>query len=133
MTTKVITAFIIVLVLFGGWNLFLYWDKVKNEESEARKQAAAQAAAYLPGMPQGLEESFAKAKAAGAQTLQEWLRLYGPSINDPRKAAIELDYAMLLSRENPAEARRVFAAVKARTRETSPVYKRIKELEKTYE
>ena len=35
--------------------------------------------------------------------------------------------------QSPAEARRLFAAIKERTGPSSPVWKRIKELEKTYE
>ena len=30
--TKVITVIIIVLVLWGGWELFFYWERVKNEQ-----------------------------------------------------------------------------------------------------
>ena len=37
------------------------------------------------------------------------------------------------SRAKIVEAKKVFAEVKARTPENSPVYRRIKDLEKTYE
>ena len=40
--TKLIAAFmIIVVVLYGGWELFLYWEKVKNEDETKQKQEAA--------------------------------------------------------------------------------------------
>ena len=39
--TKIISIFVIVLVLYGGWHLFLYWEKVKNQEETAKKDAAA--------------------------------------------------------------------------------------------
>ena len=29
--TKVITILIIAVVLYGGWQLFFYWERVKNE------------------------------------------------------------------------------------------------------
>ncbi|HWQ93585.1 MAG TPA: hypothetical protein VN673_18125 [Clostridia bacterium] len=133
--TKIIGALLIIGVLFGGWNLFLYWEKVKNEEETQRKEEATSAIIpeQLPGLPPGLEPSLRAAEQQGAASMTAWLKTYGPSVQDPRKAWIELDYCRLLSRENPAEARRIFASVKERTPATSPVYPRIKQLEKTYE
>lgn len=133
--TKIIAGLIIALVLFGGWNLFLYWERVKNEEETAQKQAAASAVVpeQLPGMPQPLETSLKAAQQQGADAMATWLKNYNHVLEDPRKAWIELDYVLLLSRNRPAEARKVFAAVKERTPATSPVYPRIKQLEKTYE
>lgn len=133
--TKFITILIIVAALFGGWNLFLYWEKVKNEEETARKEASAQAVIpeQLPGMAPGLERSLQVAREQGAGAMAAWFKQFGPTLQDPRKAWIELDYVLLLSRENPAEARKIFAAVKERTPATSPVYSRIKTLEKTYD
>ena len=135
MTTKLITVFILVAALFVGWRLWLYYDEVQRNEESARRQEAATAVipANLPGVPYGLESSLEAAQTGGGEVLGNWLKTYGPSLQDPRKAWIELDYVLLLSRENPAEARRLFAAVKQRTPESSPVYSRIKKLEKTYE
>ena len=135
MTTKLIAALIIVAVLYGGWNLFLYWDKVKNEKESIRKEEAAAVVTEnsLPGLPYGLEQSLQAAKRQGAASLKNWLKTYGRSIQDPRKAWIELNYCVLISRADPAEARRIFAEVKNRTPESSPVWPRIKQLEKTYE
>ncbi len=55
--TKLIAALVIVAVLYGGWNLFLYWDKVKSEEETAKKQAVATAVdpRQLPGIPEHLD------------------------------------------------------------------------------
>jgi hypothetical protein len=133
--TKLIAALIIIAVLYGGWELFLYWDKVKNEEQTAQKQANASRIVpeQLSGMPQALEASLQTAQREGASGLTNFLKNYGRAIQDPRKAWIELDYCLLLSRENPAEARQIFAAVKERTSTNSPVYPRIRQLEKTYE
>ena len=133
--TKIIGAVIIIAALYGGWHLFLYWEKVRNEEQVAQKQAAATAMVpeQLPGMPQALETSLQAAQKEGATSLRNWLRTYNRALQDPRKAWIELDYCVLLSREDPAEARRLFAAIKERTPPSSPVWPRIKQLEQTYE
>lgn len=137
--TKVIAALIILLVLWGGWELFFYWERVKNEQETQKKQEAAALVVgeNLPGMAylntQALEQSLRKAQSEGAGAMRAWLKNYGNMVQDPRKAWIELDYCLLLSREDPAEAKRVFAQVKARTPETSPVWPRIKQMERTYQ
>lgn len=133
--TKLIAVVIIALVLWGGWHLFLYWEKVKNEKEAEQKQAAATVVVpeQLAGLPQNLEPTLQAAQKQGATGLKSWLQTYGRVVQDPRKAWIELDYAVALSRDNPAEAKRVFAGVKARTPPSSPVWPRIKQLEKSYE
>jgi len=133
--TKLIAIFIIVLVLFGGWHLFLYWEKVKNEEATAQKQAAAAIVSgnQLPGLPSQLESSLDAAQKQGAAGLRNWLKIYNRNVVDPRKAWIELDYCVAVAREDPAEAKRVFAEVKGRLQPSSPVWPRVKQLEKTYE
>jgi hypothetical protein len=133
--TKVIAALIIILVLWGGWELFFYWEKVKNEDETKQKQEAAAMVMgdRLPGVPSQLESSLQAAQKQGAAALKNWLKTHDQSIEDPRKAWLELDYCVAIARENVAEARRVFAAVKERTPPSSPVWPRIKQLEKTYE
>ncbi len=134
--TKIIAVFIIALFLFGVYHLVLYYDKVQNEK-EADQQAARfkpKGGDQLPGMPYQLESSLQAAEQNGATGLGNWLKVYGPKIEDPRKAWIELDYCVLLARDNPAEARRIFGEVKQRTPPSSPLLgPRIKELAKTYE
>lgn len=133
--TKVIAALIIVAVLYGGWELFLYWDKVKNERETAEKQAVAAATVVpeqLSGMPSQLEPSLAAA-SKDAASFKAWLKKYGPAIEDPRKAWIELDYCTLISRDTPAEAKRLFAEIKKRTAPSSPVWPRIQKLSQSYE
>ena len=39
--TKLISALIIVIVIYCGWQLFQYWEKVDNEEATKRREAAA--------------------------------------------------------------------------------------------
>lgn len=133
--TKLIAALIIVAVLYGGWELFFYWERIKNEEETQKKQVVSEAvmADQLAGMPYQLDPSLKAAQDQGATGLANWLKTYGARIQDPRKAWIQLDYCVLISREDPAEARRIFADVKNRTPTSSPIWPRIKRLEKTYE
>jgi hypothetical protein len=133
--TKLIAALIILAALFGGWELFFYWEKIKNEEEVQKKQAASTVVTedQLSGLPRQLEPTLKAAEAQGAVGLRNWLKTYGRSVEDPRKAWIELDYCLLISRDDPSEAKRVFAEVKNRTLESSPVWPRIKKLEKAYE
>ena len=133
--TKLLSILVIAVLLFGAWELFLYWDKVQHEQEAEQKRAEAEQVVpeQLPGMVSQLEPSLQAAKSQGAAAMKNWLKIYGPSLRDPRKAWIQLDYCLLLSRENPAGARRLFAEIKNRTPESSPVWRRIKQLEKTYE
>ena len=122
-------------MLYCGWVLFSYWEKVKSGEEAQQKQDAAAIVTEdrLPGLPYNLETSLQTARKRGAAGLRNWLKAYGPSVEDPRKAWIELDFCVAVAREDPAEARRVFAAVKERLGPSSPVWPRMKTIEKTYE
>jgi hypothetical protein len=133
--TKVIAAFIIIVALWGGWQLFFYWEKVKNEEETTQKRDAAAMVIgdQLPGMSYKLDASLQAARSKGAAGLRNWLKTYNQSVEDPRKAWIELDYCVAVARQDPAEAKRVFAQVKERTPPSSPVWPRMKQLEKAYE
>lgn len=133
--TKLIAALMILAVLYGGWELFFYWERVKKEEDTHQKQAAAAVVAgeQLSGMPYQMESSLKAAESQGAAGMRNWLKAYGREIQDPRKAWIELDFCLLVSREDPSEAKRVFAEVKERTPESSPVWPRIKKLENAFQ
>jgi hypothetical protein len=134
--TKLIAAAIIAAALFCGWELFLYWDKVNHEEELKQKEEAAKAITsddQLSGVPYQFDKSLRAAKSRGAVGLRDWLKAYDKFIQDPRKAWLQLDYCVMISRENVAEAKRVFADVKQRTPPTSPVWPRINQLSKTYE
>jgi len=132
--TKLISAFIIIVVIFCGYQLFVYWEKVKNEE-ETQRQAARQTldANNLPGLPQALYDSYQAAQRNGNVAVRNWLKTYEKQLQDPRKAWIELDFCVAITREDPAEARRIFKSVKDRLPPTSPVWPRVKQLEKSYE
>jgi hypothetical protein len=133
--TKLIAAFIIILVLYGAWHLFLYYEKVQKEDETKQKQEQATMVSedQLPGLPNNLAPSLRAAKQQGVAGLRNWLKNYDRLVQDPRKAWIELDLCVLLSHEDLPEARRVFAEVKARTPPSSPVWPRVKQLEKTFE
>jgi hypothetical protein len=65
--------------------------------------------------------------------MREWLEEHQAALRDPRKAAIELDYAQLLVRSDPAGARRVYQLVRSRVPATSPVYDRVQKLAKLFD
>ena len=135
MITKLIAALVVVAVLFGGWHLFFYWEKVRDEKESVRKVEAAGELTgdQLQGLPEKLGPSLQAAQTQGAAGLRNWLKTYGSVVKDPRKAWIELDYCVAVTREDPAEAKRVFARVKERTSKSSPVFPRMERLAKTYE
>ena len=135
MITKLLSALIIVAVIFGGWELYLYWEKFSDDRDLQQKQATQGAVVpeQLAGMPSGWEPMYQAAVKQGPVAVRNWIKQYGKSVKDPRMAWIELDYMVMIAREDPAEARKLFADVKSRTTESSPVYKRVKELEKTYQ
>src|SRR6266496_379349 len=130
---------LIIGAIWGGKQLFNYWETVKaKKETEDRGGApppttAPAASAALPGLPANLEASLQVAQKQGVVGLRNWLNLYRRYVSDPRLAEIELDYVVLISSTNPQEARRLFTVVKQRTSTDSPVYPRVKRLEKTYQ
>jgi hypothetical protein len=133
--TKLIAVFIVIVAVFAGWEFFVHWEKVRDEKEAKQKQQAASVIVgeNLPGLPDKLAPSLEAAKKKGAAGLRNWLKNYGRLVQDPRKAWIELDYCVLVSHEDLPEARRVYAEVKARTPESSPVWPRVKDLQKVYE
>jgi hypothetical protein len=135
MTKTLIIIVVVVAVALGGWQLFEYWDKVQSEKDADAKTAATQVVNgdSLQGLPQGYDVSLRAAQQQGVEALGNWLKLYGPAVQDPRKAWIQLDYVLLLTRQNPQEAKRVFNEVKDRTLPTSPVWPRIQSMEKSYQ
>ena len=132
-----IGIFVVLAVIFLGWRVYDYWVGVDTER-EARERAKLPPPVVperLEGLPSQLEPSLQEAQKKGAAGLKSWLDQYkrSPLVKDPRLAWIELDYVVGVAAENPIEAKRVFSEVKKRTPPESPVYPRIKELERTYE
>jgi hypothetical protein len=133
--TKIISIFIIVLVVVAGWKLFDYYKKVDEENQNQAKVATGADIKpnELSGVPWDLQNSLDLAQRNGANGLRNWLKAYGSRIQDPRKAWIEMDYCLAAMRDEPNEARRVFKTVKERTSTNSVIYPRIRQLEKTFE
>ncbi|HEU5070754.1 MAG TPA: hypothetical protein VFV96_10145 [Verrucomicrobiae bacterium] len=132
--TKIISIFIVVLVLVAGWKLFSYYQQVAEEAKHKQtvETGADLRPDQLPGLPWELASSLEIAQKNGATGMRNWLKAYGAQVQDPRKAWIEMDYALALMREDPNEAKKVFLAVKERTPTNSPVYPRVLQLEKTF-
>jgi hypothetical protein len=132
---KVLIAITLIIgAAFMGWKIYEQWDSVQNKPQQKAAEVAPQVTGtQLPGLPASLEGTLHSSQQLGVSGLRNFLQQYGKTIRDPRLAWIELDYAVLLMRENPAEAKKVFARVKKRTPISSPVYPRIKQLEKSYE
>ncbi len=118
------------------WETYQTVEKSRNsgEPSTTQTTPAPQApASNLPGLPPSLEASLSAAQKQGAAGLKDWLRNYRVYAKDPRLASIELDYVVLISHQDPAEAKRIFQDVKDRTPTFSPIYDRVKRLENTFQ
>jgi hypothetical protein len=134
---KALIALLILLGVFWiGKQLFLSYRAIEKHQSagdQANPPAQAAASAQnLPGLPPSLEASLSAAEKQGASGLRDWLRTYRSFARDPRLAAIELDYVVLISHQDPTEARRIFNDVKDRTPTFSPIYERVKRLESSF-
>jgi hypothetical protein len=136
---KVFVNLIIVVGLsLLGWHAYKYWEDFNAKQAAANAVAPAPAPEeipgdQLPGMLPRLQPALNEARQRGAAGLHDFLQMYGNTIADPRRASIELDYVVLLAQSNPEAARKAFAKVKSRITSGSPLYTRVKDLEKTYD
>jgi len=130
-----ITILIIVGVVFGGYKLWEYWDEVEHEKEMKASTQVDISPESLPGLPQQLQPSLQQAQKGGPKALKAWIdgTKKSGSVKDPRLAWIELDYVLMITKDDPIEAKRVFKEVKDRTPTDSKIYPRIKSLEKNYE
>lgn len=130
--TTILILFLVGFVVYKVWD---YWDRVnKEKELAVEREKRPFDPRSLAGLDYKFESSLQEAMNKNdPDALKAWLTQYQPVLKDPRLAWIELDYVQLLTPRNPLEAKKVFATVKARIDEYSPVYKRVKALEKTYE
>jgi hypothetical protein len=133
---KALIAIFIIVVMFFLFREFLsFYEKSKRGEVPTQTAGARPLELRgedLPGLPPSLEPSLQAAQNGGAKALGKWLKQYRPYVQDPRLAWIELDYVVLVSLQDAKEARRIFQSVKDRTPPDSPVYERVKRLERTY-
>ena len=125
---------ILALVGFGGFKLWEYWASTEQNKTAPDPTANVQPQS-LQGLPQQLEQPLQEAQAKGPEAFREFIDNIkkSPLVKDPRLAWIELDYVVMLAGKDPAEARKVFRKVKERTPTDSPVYARVKSLEKTFQ
>ena len=133
--TKLIWVLVIAAVAFVGYRFYLYWAKIQ-EEHDGRKEAAPivnVSGDALPGMPPQLDAGCRAAKDKSPTAFRVWFKANEKQLTDPRKAWIELDLCVAIRRDNPAEAKEIFARVKKRVPPSSPVWPRMKELEKAFE
>ena len=131
MKALITIAILVGIYLFG--KTVYQQAKVKQAKEEASQRGEPVGPADgLAGMPANFQPSLEAAIAQGSPALKAWIDRYRPHIRDPKLAAIELDYVVLVSRSDPAEAKRAFQAVKARVPPNSPVYERVKRLDPTY-
>lgn len=130
-----ISILIIAACAFMGMKLMQQWEETKTPAPMAAevKPTPVVAAESLPGMSGSLESALTEARKRGARGLREFLTRYGRNIRDPRLASIELDYASLVLKDDPIEAKNVYKRVKQRTPESSPIYPRVKQLERMYQ
>lgn len=132
---KQVIAIFMLLAAFGLLRQLLDSYQSVKEQEWAEKFPGANTPNLpdnVPGLPASLESALEAARKTGADGLRSFLSQYRYTIRDPRLAEIELDYVVLINHKNPAEARRVFRSVQRRTRDSSPLYERVKKLEKTY-
>jgi hypothetical protein len=128
--TKLLGILILVLLLFVGWKVIESWQEKSDGHNPP---SGAVSPDQLPGMPDSLKPSLDAAEAQGAAALASWLRTYDRYLEDPRRAWIELDYCVMIARDDPTEARRIFREIRDRTPPASPVWPRLKQLERSYE
>lgn len=133
---QLIAILLIVGVFLLLKELVSKYSSIKQGEAGSEQRARSTpspASESLPGMPPSMEPSFQAAQRQGVIGVKNWLAQYRNYVADPRLGAIELDYVMLISRQDSSEARRVFQEVKARTPPSSPLYERIKRLENSFQ
>jgi hypothetical protein len=130
-----ITIFIVGSAIWGLSQLVKFYEKSRENSIDRPRpvQAATNPDDELPPLPPALEASLKTAMAAGALTMREWLDANRIYIQDPRRAAIELDYAQLLSRSDPIGAKLLYQQVKSRNPQGAAVAARLQRLAKIFE
>lgn len=132
--TRLIWVLIAVAVAFVGYQIFLHWSKIQ-EEHDGKKETPVVSVSgdSLPGLPPQLDASLRASRDKSPATFRAWFNANEKLLADPRKAWIELDLCVAIRRDSPAEAKEIFARVKKRASPSSPVWPRVKELEKAFE
>jgi hypothetical protein len=132
---NLIGLLIVVGIVIGIWKTWEVYEQQQTTQELAKKDSAKLLdGTRFPGMDPALENSYRMAKEKGAAGLRDFLNGYRgtPHLVDPRLGHIEIDYALLLNLNNPAEGRRVFNEVKNRILASSPLQPRVKQLEASF-
>ena len=128
--------FFITVVLVGAaiWLglQFKHYANKSMKEPASQNETGRFTPGKLPGLPAELEASLETAKRGGAEGLRNWMAQHRAQVEDPRLAELDLDYVVLVGPTDPAEAKRVLAALKERVPASSPLAKRRQQLEKAY-
>jgi hypothetical protein len=131
-----ISILLIVAFILGAWKFFDFYERHSNEKAQQEEEQARRRVNpdTLPGLDYRLATAYAEAQKKGLIGLRDFLKQYkgGPFLKDPKLAWIEIDYLLLVSVSDPAEARRIYADVHDRTKPESPVYDRVKSLEPNF-
>src|SRR5687767_7748897 len=93
-----ITLAIIFGIYFFGKSIYQQAKVKQAKEEAAAKGTPVGPADGIEGMPPQFEASLQAATAQGAPALKAWIDRYRSHIRDPKLAAIELDYVVLVSR-----------------------------------
>ena len=132
-----ITILIVGGAIWGLSQLVHFYQKSTANSIDHQRSAAPTASTNpddeLPQLPPALEASLKQALAGGAGTMKDWLDANGPFLKDPRKAAIQLDYAQILALRDPAGAKRLYQEVKARNPTGAAVSGRLQKLSRLFE
>jgi hypothetical protein len=130
-----LSILIIFGVCFGGWKIWDYWAKVREQENVVQEEPVELNPTSIPGLPYALEPKLTEAKQRGAKTLKQFIDAWknSPEVKDPRLAWIELDYVTMIASSDPIEAKRIYSEVKQRIPTNSVIYPRIRSLAKAYE
>jgi len=133
--SKLLLLLLVVSVGYGVYRISVLYGKADVEERARAREASSAPAleSLLPQLSAQAEAAVATATASGALALKAWLDANARYVPEPRLSAILLDYAQMLIRSNPAEARRIYAAVKARTAADSPLAARVAKLSRTFQ
>lgn len=131
-----LSILIVVLVFVGGWKIWNYWSKVKEQENVVQQDTPTELdPTSIPGLPNVLEYKLSEAKQRGPKTLKQFIDTWKSSreLKDPRLAWIELDYITMIASTDPIEAKQIFLDIKKRIPTNSVIYPRIRSLSKSYE
>lgn len=132
MLKQILTVIFIAIAIYVGIKCSNYFQRRMQEAQQKAEGPPRYAPGKLPGLAAELEPAYEDAKKRGLEGLREFLGRHRSEIEDPRLADIQMDYAVLAGRTNPAEARRVLADIRPRLAATSRAYKRFEQLEKVY-